>query len=105
MPALADEVEGMEESERPAQRLAQLSVDLDQVNREIAELTQPYEAELANWIASGSEGDRPQPSLRIAGLEHRRALLVHDVAAVMQCTRGSRTRASAGLRTRETAPG
>jgi hypothetical protein len=37
--ALADEVEGPEESMRPAQRLGQLGLDLAALGREIAELT------------------------------------------------------------------
>jgi hypothetical protein len=45
--ALADEVEGPEESMRPAQRLGQLGLDLAALGREIAELTETHQARLA----------------------------------------------------------
>ncbi len=80
--ALADEVETYEKSMRPAQRLGQLSADLANLDREIAELQGPYQTELAHWIAGGEVGERPAPSLRIATLEARRRLLASDAEAV-----------------------
>jgi hypothetical protein len=41
--ALADEVDGLEESIRPARRLGQLGLDLAALDREIAELTETHQ--------------------------------------------------------------
>jgi len=49
--ALAEEVEGLEESIRPARRLGQLGLDLAALDREIAELTETHQARLARHVA------------------------------------------------------
>jgi len=79
--ALAEEQESLEQTERPAVRLGQLSADLAELDRELAVLKAPYETQLG-WIAAGQEGERPQPSLRISTLEARRRLLAADAEAV-----------------------
>jgi len=82
--ALADAVETLEETERPAVRLGEISQDLAEVERELAGLTETHQRAVANWIASGSSGERPQPSMRIPMLEARRALVASDAEAVEQ---------------------
>jgi hypothetical protein len=79
--ALADEVEALEATERPAQRLGALGQDLAELDREIAGLKAVHETRLANWIAQGQQGERPQPSLRTSSLEARRVPANRKVGA------------------------
>jgi hypothetical protein len=59
--ALADEVEILDQALRPVQRLGELTNDLERLDREIAALKVPYETQLGEWIAAGSQGERPRP--------------------------------------------
>jgi len=57
--ALADEVEGLEESIRPARRLGQLGLDLAALDREIAELTETHRARLPRHGRGGLAASEP----------------------------------------------
>jgi hypothetical protein len=98
--ALADEIESLEETMRPAQRLGELGSELAQLDRAIAELKAPYEIHLGNWLAGGQVGERPQPSLKISTLEARRRLLAADVDAVRPDAELAHQRAANAVRER-----
>jgi hypothetical protein len=79
--ALRDEIDAFENYARPAQRLGQVSVDLAELDRDIAELKAQHEAVLGIWLSEGQPGERPMPSMKIALLEARRPPLARDVEA------------------------
>jgi hypothetical protein len=69
------------EAQKPAQRLFAAVAELEAAERSLAELRERDNAALADWLATGAEGPRPESSPATLDAERRVAQLNRDGAA------------------------
>jgi hypothetical protein len=75
---LRDELEFLEQLQRPADRLARIAQELSSATTELDQLRAFDDQAYGHWLAAGQLGERPQPDMQTLHAAARVRVLQHD---------------------------